>query len=337
MSVERFEWTDAEGPSRLQAGLGAAGAAVIRFDDLAAVAREAAGSPWAFAARLFGARPQMVEHQPIRPLPDGRTFATGSMPAPFHTDSQTYLGVPPHVQLMLCVRPAREGGENRFYDSWALLERLERDDPELLAQLFSRHRRIPFVFGDFFGPTVAWRGESLVFTQAASVPSGDAVAGELVDWLERLPAIELRCEAGELVAIHNHRMLHGRRAFEDRERQFLRLLVWLPAPFPAPPRFAAQAVAVRDEAQRRLQHFSGPVRRRFGLEDSGPAVARHRLALVLEMLRGNPPGQIARREKVPEPELYRWRDAVLAAALAPLMESTATYEQELIRALEELR
>ncbi|KYF94357.1 hypothetical protein BE20_00740 [Sorangium cellulosum] len=40
--------------------------------------------------------------------------------------------------------------------------------------------------------------------------------------------------------------------------------------------------------------------------------------MVLEMLRGVPPGVLAARERIPEPELYRLRDAALAAAEAAL-------------------
>ena len=42
--------------------------------------------------------------------------------------------------------------------------------------------------------------------------------------------------------------------------------------------------------------------------------AERRLRIVPEMLRGVSPGVLSRRHGVPEPELYRWRDAVLRAA-----------------------
>ncbi|MEO7919170.1 MAG: TauD/TfdA family dioxygenase, partial [Thermoanaerobaculia bacterium] len=206
----RLHWAPRDGAEAVRRALADEGIA-----HLAASAElnldEAQRSPWSFVERLLGVRPELVERQTIRSLPDGRNFATGRMPAPFHTDSQCFFGVPPHVQLMLCVRAADEGGENRFVDGWHLAERLEQEEPALLERLFIRHRRIPFVFGDFFGPTISWRGESLIVTHAPRALPGDDLAPLVTAWLDRLPAFELRATAGEVLAIHNHRMLHGRR------------------------------------------------------------------------------------------------------------------------------
>jgi gamma-butyrobetaine dioxygenase len=51
-----------------------------------------------------------------------------------------------------------------------------------------------------------------------------------------------------------------------------------------------------------------------------------RLRIVLEMLRGASPGVLSRRHGVPEPELYRWRDAALRAAEDALAEPTPATE-----------
>lgn len=345
----RFRWNASNGPTTLHRELTENGIALLSLEGSGAGGAPldlelAQRTPWTFVERLFGERPIMVERQTIRSLPNGRNFATGSMPAPFHTDSQCFFGAPPHVQLMICIKPASENGESRYLDGWSLLERLEREDPALLDHLFERHRRFRFVFGDFFGPTLSWRGQSLVFTRAPGTMPGDQFEQRLTDWLERSQAIELRAVAGDLIAIHNHRMLHGRRGFQDEEREFLRLLVWLRSPFPSPPRFAARATAVKEITSEKLADFRASVRRCFGLEptDTG-SIAQHRLELVLEMLRGVPPGSIARRERIPEPELYRWRDAALAAALVPLApdqeleKSDGREEQELEFALNVLR
>jgi len=44
------------------------------------------------------------------------------------------------------------------------------------------------------------------------------------------------------------------------------------------------------------------------------------LSVVLELLRGVPAGVLSTREGMPEPELYAWRDALLASALSALAE-----------------
>jgi hypothetical protein len=51
--------------------------------------------------------------------------------------------------------------------------------------------------------------------------------------------------------------------------------------------------------------------------------AQRRLEVVLELLRATPAGVLSGRERVPESELYRWRDQVLRAALAAVADMTA--------------
>ena len=78
------------------------------------------------------------------------------------------------------------------------------------------------------------------------------------------------------------------------------------------------------------------VRRRLGLAPAAPSVAVTRLAVVLEMLRGVPPGRIASRDGIPEPQLYRMRDAALAAATGALAAETLPgSEKEMLGALTE--
>jgi hypothetical protein len=225
------------------------------------------------------------------------------MAAPFHTDSQTFLGVPPHVQVMACRNAAETGGENLYLDTWALLARIEDEDPDLFERLFARTRHFPFVFGDVFGPTVAVRGGSLVFTHTARPLVDDLVAQRLQPFLDSSPVIEVRAAAGDLVVIHNHRVLHGRRAFDDERRSFTRLLVWRASPWPAPAPWMQRAAA------------NGAVGEPMAASSSE---VQRRLGIVLELLRGVPPGLLSAREGVSEPELYRWRDAVLRGGAADL-------------------
>jgi hypothetical protein len=245
------------------------------------------------------------------------------MAAPFHTDSQTLLGVPPHVQVMACGAAAENGGESLYLDTWALLARVEREDPDLLDALFTRARRFPFVFGDAFGPTISIRGGSLIFTHTARPLPDDDVAARLRPFVESEKVIQVRAAAGDLVVIHNHRLLHGRRAFEGDGRSFTRLLIWRARPWPAPPRWVAraerEALAVRD----RLREAPAAVREAYGLAETAGGDRGYQLGVVLELLRGVPPGLISAREGVPEAEIYRWRDAVLRGGAASLAEEAA--------------
>jgi hypothetical protein len=77
----------------------------------------------------------------------------------------------------------------------------------------------------------------------------------------------------------------------------------------------------------RLADASEAARRRLGLTQPSPS--ERSLAVVLEMLRGVPPGVLAARERIAEPELYRMRDAALAAAEAALAAPLPASDDEL--------
>ena len=315
MRPERWEGEAALRPLRVNAELADAGILWLRAPDLVELAPR---EPWAAAERLMGERPLLLERQPIRAVPGGRSFSSGRMAAPFHTDSQTLLGVPPHVQVMACASPAEAGGESVYLDTWSLLARVEREDPALFSDLFTVCRRLPFVFGDVFGSTVSLRGGSLVFTHTARPMRDDGVAARLEPFVESQPVIEVRPDAGDLVLIHNHRLLHGRRAFDDGRRSFTRLLLWRPQPWPAPARWRERAQSAAATLADRLRDAPAAVRDAYGLADTASAEVQRRLGVVLELLRGVPPGVLSAREGVPEPEIYRWRDTVLRGAAAGL-------------------
>ncbi|HEY3821573.1 MAG TPA: TauD/TfdA family dioxygenase [Polyangiaceae bacterium] len=277
-----------EGPPR--AALEELGAAVVHLEGSSA---DASASPWSFAEGLFGERVVMVERQPIRAVPGGRTFASSAGFTPLHTDSQTHFGVPASAQVLVCRRPAERGGESTLVDAWQLVAAVAEQDPELSARLFDEVRALRFYFGDVVGATVSRRRGHLFFTHAPSPPPGDATAARIQSWVDRAPRALVRIDAGDVLVVNNHRMLHGRLAFDGASRELVRLLVWLEPPWRAP-----------DAIARRAREHETP---------ADPAASR-RLAVVLELLRGSPPGVLAAREKIPEAELYRWRDAALAGA-----------------------
>ncbi|MCX5746386.1 MAG: TauD/TfdA family dioxygenase [Proteobacteria bacterium] len=241
------------------------------------------GEPWAFVEALVGARPEMVEVQPIRPRPDGRSFASTRGFTPLHTDSQDYLGVSPGLQVMVCRRAATRGGETRLVDGFALLAQLATRDPALHAALTTTPRTQRFYFGDVVGPTVATKRGHRVWTHAPQPPT-DAIGEALAHVLAVAPVIELAIATGEILLVDNHRMLHGRHAFDDDARELVRLLAWFPASEPPTPS------------------------------------ADHRLQVVLELLTGVPPARLAAREGITEAELYAWRSRAFAAATRALVE-----------------
>jgi hypothetical protein len=320
--------------SELRLALTERGLAVVRAADVGLAIEDAARTPWAFAERLLGERPCLVERQPIKPVPGGRSFASNSAPTPLHTDSQMFAGAPPGVQVMACVGAAERGGEHLFVDGWALIAAVRARDPELHRLLLEAPRRIPFVFGDVFGPTVARRGGAVAFTHSPMAPRGDGIAERLAPFVDAAPRIELRTAPGEILVADNHRMLHGRRGFVGGAREYTRLLVWLTTSPPPPADLHAHAARVAAATTARLAGAPPAVLRRLGLLPSAPDRG---LGVVLEMLRGVPPGVLARREGIPEPELYRMRDAALAAAEAALGGALPAGDDDLSRLLESAR
>jgi alpha-ketoglutarate-dependent taurine dioxygenase len=240
---------------------------------------------WQLVTDLVGVRPEMVERQPIRPIENGRSFASTAVFTPFHTDSQDFLGAPPALQIMICRRAATDGGATRLVDGARLLARLARENPMLHQRLLTEPRHHRFYFGDVVGPTVAIKRGHLVWTHSP-LPPTDAIGEALAIELAHEPVITLPIRDGETLVVDNHRMLHGREAFTDTRREYVRLLAWLPRP--------------------------------LAMLSSSASAKVPRIAVVLELLTGVPPARLAAREGISEAELYVWRSRALAAAAATL-------------------
>jgi hypothetical protein len=208
---------------------------------------------------------------------------------------------------MMCVRPAARGGETLLADGFALGARALGHDPDFARRLFDEPRRIPFYFGDVVGRTIArWR-DRVAFTHSPILPTTD-LATRVRSAVDAAPIVELRPRAGDVLVVDNHRMLHGRRAFEDdarAPREFVRLLVWL-----------ARPLAVDDAIAKRARDANAEDT--TARDANAPAHARDapsaRAAAVVDaLLRGVAPGVLSARERVSESELYRWRDSVCRA------------------------
>ncbi|MBL8719089.1 MAG: TauD/TfdA family dioxygenase [Myxococcales bacterium] len=270
----------------LAAAVAAQGFAVITAPDLV---RAAPSDPWAVAASLAGEPARMLERQPIRAVKGGQTFASGHGPAPLHTDSQLYRGMPAHWQALFCVQAARQGGDTVLLDTRAVLAATQ--GTPLFDALFDVSRHLSFVFGNLEGPTIARAGDTVVFTGTPRVE--DDVGRALVPIYERLPKTTLKLQPGEVLVVDNHRMLHGRTGFEG-PRMLERILVWLTSPAPADPWLFSRARARLDRPLDRADVV---------LPDE-----LHARAIVSDMLRGVPPGVLATRHSLSEPLLYVLRD-----------------------------
>jgi hypothetical protein len=256
-------------------------------------------APWAFAERVTGQRPSMVERQIIRAVPGGRSFASSNGHTPLHNDLQLFRGRPADLQILACLTPASEGGTSLLLDTWPLVESLASAAPSLFDALFDRMRHLPFIAGAIESPTIGRFDDRVAFLHAPRPSPRDELFEPISRWLRKASARALDVRQGQVLVVDNHRVLHGRTAFADVKRELVRLLVWLDAPRPVPPQIHARSSAVRIPPR--------PL-------DGGPTT-EHEIGLVVQMLEGASPGWLARRYDLPEPRLYALRDALYEIAL----------------------
>ena len=175
----------------------------------------------------------------------------------FHTDSCD-------VVALLCLRPAKSGGQSSLVSSVTIFNEMRRQRPDLAAVLFNpveTDRRGEIAPGQkpyFRIPVFNWHEGSLStiyqrqYIESArrypEVPALTVTQTEAMDMFDSLannPSLNMQMEfcPGDVQLVHNHIILHDRMAFEDwiepeRKRHLLRL--WL-APAnarPLPPVFA---------------------------------------------------------------------------------------------------
>ena len=166
-------------------------------------------------------------------MPNPNSTAYTAEPLRCHTDLPYWL-VPPGFQYLHCLKNGAEGGKSLFVDGFRVAEELRKSDPEAFDLLsrtpldFRFHDetsdmryRTPAIQVDDAGRVVQFRF-SLAVMAALSVPF-DAMgpvyrAHRTLAELIRRPDLELRFRlaAGETVGFDNHRVLHGRDAFDPQ-------------------------------------------------------------------------------------------------------------------------
>ena len=169
-----------------------------------------------------------------------------------HTD-------PPPLIALLCVRPARQGGENHLVSAETIRQAIREEAPELLAVL---EAGLPFFMPDETTPGAGRSrdaipiladgpgGVSCVYYRpfieraaeaaGARLPHKSKEALDLFDRVASDPDLQVRhtLAAGETLILNNYRVLHARDEYEDwpqkaKRRHLLRLWLdadWLPEP-----------------------------------------------------------------------------------------------------------
>jgi len=153
-----------------------------------------------------------------------------------HTDNP-YRDPVPGFQFLHCLQSSDEGGESQFVDGFAVAADLKAEDPEAFAILsstsvrfvfrdadcFLEHAR-PLIACDLCGQLVAIHHNNRAMAPLSIPPTRMLAfyrAYRLFSETLREPGYEmsLRLEPGDLVAFHNHRVLHGRTSFRNNNVQ----------------------------------------------------------------------------------------------------------------------
>jgi hypothetical protein len=176
----------------------------------------------------------------------------------YHTDSVDIVG-------LLCLQPAKSGGESYLASSMTVYNEILKKNPRLLPALFEpfptdRRGEVPAGMKPWFDiPVFHWHAGKLsciyvrqyiesaqkLFPEARRLTRAQYAAMDLVDSLCNDPAIHLAMDfrPGDIQLLHNHQILHSRGDFEnwpgpERHRHLLRLWVAPPEARPLPEVFA---------------------------------------------------------------------------------------------------
>ncbi len=190
---------------------------------------------------LAGGSVVRVEDERPTDPESARGFRSNTAMKP-HTDGWDAAG-------LMCLRPARRGGESVFVSSRRLLATAMRERPDLarlLLDVWDWDVRV--LVGDpshvpLRSPIFSWSNGSLscrfgsYLLRHGGDAAGQPLSRERIEALEYFEGLAMRqdlilercLQRGESVWMNNRRILHGRRAFDDSgvERGRLMLRVWI--------------------------------------------------------------------------------------------------------------
>ena len=187
----------------------------------------------------------------------------------YHTDSVDIVG-------LLCLQPAKAGGESYLASSATVYNEILRRRPELMPALFQpfptdRRGEVPEGMKPWFDiPVYHWHAKRLtciyvrqyiesaqkLFPEARRLSRAQVEAMDLMDELCNDPDIHLAMDfrPGDVQLLHNHQILHSRGDFEnfpepERHRHLLRMWIAPPEARPLPEVFAPRYGSVTPGAR----------------------------------------------------------------------------------------
>ena len=189
-------------------------------------------------AGLFGAVEQSA-YGAIFDLTPGNAIGTAGTTlraVPPHSD-EAFAYTPPGIEALACVIPAEEGGDSILVDGFGIAQKLRQQSPkgfDLLATWNHHYVRMHQDKLDqrAFAPVIALDDDGeisgiRIHTRAsAPLDIPQEVMEDYLDAYHRLCAmmmspenqLQINLGAGEAIIFDNHRALHSRTAFSDRNR-----------------------------------------------------------------------------------------------------------------------
>jgi hypothetical protein len=176
----------------------------------------------------------------------------------YHTDSVDIVG-------LLCLKPAKSGGESYLASSMTVYNEILERRPDLMPSLFEpfptdRRGEVPAGMKPWFDIPVFHRhagklsciyvrqyieSAQKLFPEARRLTAAQYEAMDLIDSLCNDPAIHLAMDfrPGDVQLLHNHQILHSRGDFEnwpepERHRHLFRMWIAPPEARPLPEVFA---------------------------------------------------------------------------------------------------
>jgi gamma-butyrobetaine dioxygenase len=167
----------------------------------------------------------------VRPRPDPDSLAYTRLPLPLHTDLPARIS-PPGVQLLHCLINDATEGDSLVSDGLSVSIALRESSPDLHRVLTEQ----PVEFR-FASPTVDYRCEAPILEYDAGGElhrvrcNSPLIVPPYLPWertdllyrayraflataADRRHLVQLRLRAGDILSLDNHRVLHGRNAFD---------------------------------------------------------------------------------------------------------------------------
>lgn len=173
-------------------------------------------------ALILGHLGEVIHTTDIKVNHNSRALVTSSRALDFHTDHHKAKWV-----LWHCLEQTDIGGESTLVDATLAYQKLEDKNKEMLAQIMLFEHKV-FDDDEDSYPLVKCTNGALEFYYSFWMADKDMPAVQKASLeafrsaIENESATRLKLQKNDVLAIDNHRILHGRSAIEGHQNRFLK-------------------------------------------------------------------------------------------------------------------